>query len=104
MPPKKAKKVPSETEPVERRTTWLRASSLPDPIMCKHENNTSTDMLQPGSSPGIISLSNSDSDISDFEEGVNRFSTKTQLTPARLPASTCGAKLQLKLPLRRSNE
>jgi hypothetical protein len=93
MPPKKAKKLPSKTEPVKRRTTWSHASSLPDPIMSKHKNNTSTDTLQLGASPGVILLA--DSDISNFEEGVNMASTqKLELPPARLPAYNSGAKLQ----------
>jgi hypothetical protein len=65
MPTKKAKKVPIKIEPVECQT-WSLALSLPDLITSGHENNTSTDTLQLGASPGIISLANSDSDFSNF--------------------------------------
>jgi hypothetical protein len=44
--------------------------------MSEHENNTSTDKLQPAASPDIVSLTHSDSDISNFEEGVNIASTQ----------------------------
>ena len=81
MPPKKAKKVPSKTERGEHRTIRSCASSFPDPIMSEHDNKMSTDTLQPGASPGIISLA--DSDISNFEEGVNIASSKNLTYPLK---------------------
>jgi hypothetical protein len=69
MPPKKAKKVPTETKPMERRKTLLHASSLPDLTTSKQKN---TDTLQTGAYPGVISLAYRD--ITNFEEGNSTYS------------------------------